>query len=180
MKRWFRLPSPALIISMVALALVLGGTAVAAVATDPDKAADTLLIKHLAPTLSVKNAKTVGGKQVKQFFASLPANTAAQALISIDGVVLKGACDVDENPGLTIENDSGYAGSLAGYAKSVGEFHLDAFSATPYDLSTGLNGGGFATAMLSTGKVVSVQWIEEGNLGGAGTSCTYGGSVVAS
>ena len=58
LKRRFRLPSPALVISMIALTLVLGGTAVAATATHGDKKADTKLIKKLAPTLSVKHAKT--------------------------------------------------------------------------------------------------------------------------
>jgi len=57
-KRRFRLPSPALVISMIALSLVLGGTAVAATATHGDKKADTKLIKKLAPSLSVKHAKT--------------------------------------------------------------------------------------------------------------------------
>ena len=58
-KRRFRLPSPALVISMVALSLVLGGTAVAAsTAKHSDKKADTKLIKQLAPTLSVKHATT--------------------------------------------------------------------------------------------------------------------------
>jgi hypothetical protein len=59
-KRRFRLPSPALVISMIALSLVLGGTAVAAGTAKKhgDKKADTKLIKKLAPTLSVKHAKT--------------------------------------------------------------------------------------------------------------------------
>ena len=58
-KRRFRLPSPALVISMITLSLVLGGTAVAAsTAKHKDKKADIKLIKKLAPTLSVKHAKT--------------------------------------------------------------------------------------------------------------------------
>jgi hypothetical protein len=58
-KRRFRLPSPALVISMVALSLVLGGSAfAAATATHGDKKADTKLVKKLAPSLSVKHAKT--------------------------------------------------------------------------------------------------------------------------
>jgi len=56
-KRSPRLPSPALVISMVALALVLGGTAVAATVSGDTKA-DTKLIKKLAPTLSVNKAAT--------------------------------------------------------------------------------------------------------------------------
>jgi hypothetical protein len=58
-KRRFRLPSPALVVSMVTLSLVLGGTAVAATtATHKDARADGALVKKLAPSLSVKHAKT--------------------------------------------------------------------------------------------------------------------------
>ena len=58
-KRRLRLPSPALVISMVALALVLGGTAVAATtAKHSDAKADTKLVKKLAPSLSVKHASS--------------------------------------------------------------------------------------------------------------------------
>lgn len=59
LKRRFRLPSPALVISMITLSLVLGGTALgASTAKHSDKKADTKLVKKLAPTLSVKHAKT--------------------------------------------------------------------------------------------------------------------------
>src|SRR3954452_9764634 len=59
LKRRFRLPSPALVISMVTLSLVLGGTAVAAgTAKHKDAKADTKLVKKLAPSLSVKHAKS--------------------------------------------------------------------------------------------------------------------------
>ena len=48
-KRRLRLPSPALVIAMVTLGLVLGGTAVAASTTKHgDKKADIKLIKKLA------------------------------------------------------------------------------------------------------------------------------------
>ena len=57
MSKRVRLPSPALVISTIALALVLGGTAVAA-SKGGDSKADTKLIKKLAPTLSVKHAAT--------------------------------------------------------------------------------------------------------------------------
>ena len=56
-KRTVRLPSPALVIATIALALVLGGTAVAA-SVSGDTRADTTLIRKLAPTLSVKKAKS--------------------------------------------------------------------------------------------------------------------------
>jgi hypothetical protein len=62
-KRRFRLPSSALVVAMLALAVALGGTAFAANSAamktkHKDKKADTKLIKKLAPTLSVKHAKT--------------------------------------------------------------------------------------------------------------------------
>lgn len=59
--RRFHMPSPALVLSTVALSLVLGGTAFAAT-TDlhTDKKADAKLVKKLAPSLSVKYAKAAG------------------------------------------------------------------------------------------------------------------------
>ena len=55
----FRLPSPALVLAAAALTVALGGTAFAAgSAGHPDAKADTKLIKKLAPSLSVKHAKT--------------------------------------------------------------------------------------------------------------------------
>jgi hypothetical protein len=58
-KRRFRLPSPALVVSIVTLSLVLGGTAIAATtATHTDAKADAALVEKLAPSLSVKHAKT--------------------------------------------------------------------------------------------------------------------------
>ncbi|HZT83836.1 MAG TPA: hypothetical protein VE984_00245 [Gaiellaceae bacterium] len=62
LKGRFRGPSPALVISLIALFLALGGTSVAAtkviLAKHADKKADTKLVKKLAPSLSVKHAKT--------------------------------------------------------------------------------------------------------------------------
>ena len=48
----------ALVISMVTLSLVLGGTAFAAATTTGDTKADTKLVKKLAPSLSVKHANS--------------------------------------------------------------------------------------------------------------------------
>jgi hypothetical protein len=66
-KRRFRLPSPAIVISMVALGLVLGGTAVAASTGNADAKADTALVKKLAPSLSVKDAAQLGGKPASKY-----------------------------------------------------------------------------------------------------------------
>ena len=57
-----RAPSPALVISLMALFLALGGTSYAAtkvtLTKHKDAKADTTLVKGLAPSLSVKHAKT--------------------------------------------------------------------------------------------------------------------------
>ena len=62
LKRISGLPSPALVISLIALFMALGGTSYAAdkvILTKHNEAkADTKLIKKLAPTLRVKHAKT--------------------------------------------------------------------------------------------------------------------------
>ena len=54
-----RAPSPAFVISLIALFVALGGTGYAAgkaILTDTDAKADTQLVKKLAPSLSVKQA----------------------------------------------------------------------------------------------------------------------------
>lgn len=98
-KRLFRLPSPALVVSMVALALVLGGTAVAAtVDTAGDTKADTQLVKKLAPKLSVKHAATadtVGGQTVKKVLWKVPVNTTTQTILSAGGMTITGSCTND-------------------------------------------------------------------------------------
>ncbi|HEY2209610.1 MAG TPA: hypothetical protein VGH26_10010 [Gaiellaceae bacterium] len=57
-----RAPSPAFVISLIALFLALGGTSYAAtkvaLTKHNDAKADTTLVKRLAPSLSVKQAKT--------------------------------------------------------------------------------------------------------------------------
>ena len=63
-----RLPSPALVISLIALSLVLGGTAVGAtLRSDPEAKADTKLVEKLAPTLSVKHAKSADSAEPLAF-----------------------------------------------------------------------------------------------------------------
>src|SRR3954462_9042409 len=83
-KRRFHLPSPALVISMVTLSIVLGGTAFAAsgvvTAKHKDAKADTKLIKKLAPSLSVKHAKTANSaKTAASADSATNATTAANA-----------------------------------------------------------------------------------------------------
>jgi cytoskeletal protein RodZ len=61
-KHRLRAPSPAFVISLIALFLALGGTSYAAstviLTKHRDAKADTTLVKKLAPSLSVKHART--------------------------------------------------------------------------------------------------------------------------
>jgi len=61
-KHRLRAPSPAFVISLIALFLALGGTSYAAskviLTKHKDAKADTTLVKRLAPSLSVKHART--------------------------------------------------------------------------------------------------------------------------
>ena len=65
MKHWMRAPSPALVISLIALFVALGGTSLGAshviAKRHTDAKADTKLVNKLAPTLSVKHAMTADG-----------------------------------------------------------------------------------------------------------------------
>jgi hypothetical protein len=182
-KHRLRLPSPALVISLIALSLALGGTAIAAgTAVYLTKASGTRLVRHLAPTLSVKNANTVGGKQVKQFFVKETSSTSATTLLSVDGITLKGACDPIVDPYLTVENDSGQNAMLGGYSSSGGGQNLTVthLTTTPVDLTGGSNGGGTLTAMLGNYKSVTIQFAGTGTLGSDLSGCYFSGTVIAS
>jgi hypothetical protein len=142
MKRLFRLPSPALVIAMIALALVLGGTAVAAgTASHADAKADTALVKKLAPKLSVKHAKsadTVGGQTVKKIQWKVPQGTASQTIFSANGLTITGSCDASSNitadaSGSTANNgELRIQGNVSGTAFYVNKYKFD--STTPASL----------------------------------------------
>jgi hypothetical protein len=90
-KRRLRLPSPAIVIAMLALALVLGGTAIAAGTSTPlTKKTATKLIKKLAPTLDVKS---VGGQQMKSFYRTVATGDAIQeSVLSWHGLTITLSC----------------------------------------------------------------------------------------
>src|SRR5581483_10866306 len=122
LKRRFRLPSPALVISMITLSLVLGGTAVAAsTAKHGDKKADIKLIKKLAPGLSVKHAKTAN--------SATNASTASNAT-ELGGQPASGYAATKQPAFIAATLGAGYANlgtgfSTAGYEKdTLGFVHL--------------------------------------------------------
>ena len=86
-KRRFRLPSPALVISMVTLCLVLGGTAVAATTEKhSDVRADTKLVKSLAPSLSVRSSKHADVADSTGFATNATKATTADDATSLGGL----------------------------------------------------------------------------------------------
>jgi len=105
-KRLFRFPSPALVIAMVALVLVLGGTAIAAGTSAPlTKASVTRLIRHLAPTLRVghawkaDNAATVGAgaQSVRTIRWKVAPGTTTQTILGGGVMRITGSCDASSN-----------------------------------------------------------------------------------
>jgi hypothetical protein len=116
MKRRPRTPSPALVISLIALFVALGGTSLAAskaIATKhKDARADTKLIKKLAPKLSVKHAKTANS--AKHATSADSATTATNATDATSAGILNGA-DVSNLV-------SGYATISAGPTPTVKNF----------------------------------------------------------
>ncbi len=75
-KRWLKAPSPALVISLIALFVSLGGPGYAAgksMFSTPSKAAIIKIVKGVAPTLSVKSATGIStlpsGKSESGMFA---------------------------------------------------------------------------------------------------------------
>jgi hypothetical protein len=114
-KRRLRLPSPALVIALIALTLVLGGTAVAASTAKPlNKKSVTKLVKKLAPKLSVKHAKS--------------ANSAAAAVSATHATSADSATSAT-----TAASATGLAGPLASGQTERGVFGLAGHETTAGD-----------------------------------------------
>ena len=136
-KRRIPVPSPALVIATLALALVLGGTAVAA--TGGDTAADTKLVRKLAPTLSVKNATTVGGLWVKSFAKKVPNGTGTQeSVFSYDGLTLTLSCSGGEPKvqATSVQAGAFVRGSVISQTQALPIGSSDIVGSTPLDVFT--------------------------------------------
>jgi hypothetical protein len=227
-------PSPALVVSVVALVVALGGTSYAAFSLPKNSVGTKQLKKNAVTTSKIKNnavttskikngsvtaskintsgltvpnaqnadhantadsasnatnatnannATTVGGKQVKQFFVNDPTSTANAAVFTVDGVTINGGCDAGNNPQLTIQNNSGKGGMLGGLSvrnAATTTLVVTNFTSTPVDLTNGTNGGGFVTAELANGNIISVQYVNTGTFDGTPGRCVLSGSVTAS
>src|SRR6476619_2637277 len=123
----FRLPSPALVVAMVTLSLVLGGTAVATTtATHEDARADSVLVKKLAPSLSVRHAKTadnaisaVNATNAVNATHATSADNAISAVNATNAVNATHATSADNATNATNANNATTA-QTANVAKAIG------------------------------------------------------------
>ncbi len=159
----FRLPSPALVISMVALSLVLGGSAFAAgTLTHGDAKADTTLVKQLAPKLSVKHAKTagnattVGGQTVRKIQWKVPPSTSTQTIFSAGGLTIAGSCDgvsnvtVDAIGPAANNGELRIQGNVSGTPFSKNAYHFDSSATISLVDTDGLQSEGSGQLVYAT------------------------------
>jgi hypothetical protein len=168
LKRRFRLPSPALVISLVALSLVLGGTAVAASASKhKDVKADIKLIKKLAPTLSVKHAKTANSATTAASAASAThATSADSATHATSADSATSATNATNATNATTAANANALGGVAasGYVKNSGDIYYqvpfatwaprlstDPFTITRYSDAIGFDRGTIGSSSLVLG-----------------------------
>jgi hypothetical protein len=150
---------------MVALALVLGGTAVAASTVD-DKTADTKLIKKLAPTLSVKNAKTVNGQTVQKIQWKVAPGTTPQTIFTAAGLAISGSCDADSNIAVDATGSAANNGELRVFGNANGtEFsknipNFDSGKIEPLDSADGAHNEGSGQLVYATydGHVLTLDY----------------------
>jgi len=118
LRRRFRLPSPALVISLIALFVALGGTSLAAskvlTAKHKDAKADTKLVRKLAPSLSVKHAKTANSATTA---ASAATAASATHATSADSATTAGHATSADNA--AVATTAGNANLLGGSPPSA-------------------------------------------------------------
>ena len=126
MKRRLRAPSPALVISLIALFVALGGTSYAAITLPRNSVGAKQLRKNAVTAVKIKkgsvtaakintrglnvpsakhattadsatSAATVGGQTVKVIQWKAPPGTATQTIFSAEGLTITGSCDASSN-----------------------------------------------------------------------------------
>jgi hypothetical protein len=115
---------------MVTLSLVLGGTAIAATATHGDKKADTKLVRKLAPSLSVKHAKTANSATTATSATHATSSDSATHATSADSATnATHATSADSATNATHATgaDSATTATTAGNANALGGSPASAF-----------------------------------------------------
>jgi hypothetical protein len=186
LERIRRLPSPALVISAIALIIAIGGGTYAIAALNSAKVkkiarkqadkeikkkASGLSVAHAVSADSATNAThattadsatdagTVGGETVKKFFMKGPANTPETEILHLDGLSISAGCD--------------------GTAKPIVDASSDTTTSQLKVHGTGSGGVAFSSGW-STGSSGTAIGLTGGGLGsGTGTYSTAGGQVVS-
>jgi len=142
---------------MIALLLVLGGTAVAATAgKHADVKADTKLIKKLAPTLTVKNANALGGAAPAAYQKAV-----MWAEVEGDGTISAQSGGITVSHAFTGEYYVHFGSTVAGHAISATMEWRSGQGLTSGNILAGRCGGG-------TGGIICV-----GGSGNNNTSTVY-------
>lgn len=128
---------------------------------------------------TVPSASTVGGLNVKKFFAKQGVNTAPAPVATVGGVTIIAGCDASGNPSLvaqTSANNSVIRGEAAQTAYGNGNF----VSGVSQNLrGTAQRGSGSFTYTTPSGSVVSAQYqFSDSPSVGAFAGCVSSGTLI--
>lgn len=188
LRRFRRLPSPALAIASIALILAVGGGSFALAVSSKGvkriaKQVATKQIHRLAHTLQVKharvahraefageatNASTVNGVTVRQFAAKVQPGQSAAILVDTGLAYLRGECLASGQHGILLTKDPGSPPLVMGSSAAAGNSNAKFSNTGAADFSgtqrldAGTAAGasiGHAEVMSTTGKVNTIDFL---------------------
>ena len=198
LKRIRRLPSPALVISAIALVIAVGGGGYALASLNSGKVkriarkqadkeirkkASGLSVAHAVTANSATNATTVGGETVKEFFMKGPANTATTVILHLDGLSISAGCNGTTQP-IVLANGDTIDTQLKVHGVSGGSPFSSSWSNNGTTANRDLTGGmavgsGNGTYSTAGGQVVSFSYsFDVGPTYGNFDGCTVAGQAI--
>jgi hypothetical protein len=185
LKRISRLPNPALVISLIALFMALGGTSYAAdkviLTKHNDAKADKKLVKKLAPTLSVKHAKTAN--TATSAANANHATTADSATNATNATTAANATDLGGQPAssyLTTGSRIGTPGIVKAAATAAGNT-VTLFTVGPFTVTMVCKNTGTGPSLTINATSSENNSVLNGNLVAvANTSTDVGPDIAAS
>lgn len=194
-----RLPSPALVISTIALIVAVGGGTAALALTDNQK--DKKIAKKVsnkqitkrAPGLSVKHAKTAGtattadtvaGMSVQKIFFKGPASTAATPQFTSHGLTLNLGCNASGDLIATVSSASSQVslqGESSGDATPNGTPYSAGNTFTNQNIigTNGFGSGRLTYSTLAGGVVTLVYGFDNPPTLGGQNVCTFRATAVS-
>ncbi len=204
LKRIRRLPSPALVISAIALVIAVGGGGYALASLNSGKVkriarkqadkeirkkASDLSVAHAVTANTANtantatNATTVGGETVKKFFMKGPANTATAVILHLDGLSISAGCNGTTQP-IVLANGDTTDTQLKVHGVSGGSPFSSSWSSNGTTANRDLTGGmvvgsGNGTYSTAEGQVVSFSYsFDVGPTYGNFDGCTVAGQAI--